>query len=347
MEKTTQKSKDKMSLSMLLLQGRTIIVLVTLLIVFGIFTPNFLKTTTMILMAKHSSLIILMAIGMTLVIINGGIDLSIGSVVGLSGMIAGGLIKEGLSIGSYTIYFHVVIVVIIALIIGVLVGAVNGWLISKMNVPPFIATLGTLYIARGLAMLRSNGETFSQLQGKAELGNTGFDLIGSTTIINIPISIWMMLLMILVAVFITKKTPLGWHIFAVGGNERAAKLSGVNIFKTKMFVYMFSGFCSAIVGVIVASQLVSSHPANGETWEMNAIAAAVLGGTSMSGGIGTIVGTLIGGLIIGVLNDGMVMSGISQFWQMVIKGGVIILAVVMDQLQREFQKRYALQKQAK
>lgn len=347
MEKLKDKSKDKMSLSMLLLQGRTIIVLAVLLVVFSVFTPNFLKITTMILMAKHSSLIILMAIGMTLVIINGGIDLSIGSVVGLSGIVAGGLIKEGLTIGSYTIYFNVVIVVFIALAVGVIVGMLNGWLISKMNVPPFIATLGTLYIARGLAMLRSNGETFSQLQGKEALGNQGFDLIGKTAFIGIPVSIWIMLLMILVAVFITKKTPLGWHIFAVGGNERAAKLSGVDIFKTKMFVYMFSGFCSAIVGIIVASQLVSAHPANGETWEMNAIAAAVLGGTSMSGGIGTIVGTLIGGLIIGVLNDGMVMSGISQFWQMVIKGGVIILAVVMDQLQREFQKRYALQKQAK
>lgn len=347
MEKLNEQSKNKMSISMLLLQGRTIIVLAVLLIVFSIYTPNFLETTTMILIAKHSSLIILMAIGMTLVIISGGIDLSIGSVVGLSGIIAGSLIKEGLTIGSYTIYFHVSIVVLIALAVGLLVGALNGLLISKLNVPPFIATLGTMYIARGLAMLRSNGETFSQLQGKEELGNTGFQLIGKTAFVGIPISIWIMLIMILIAVFLTKKTPLGWHIFAVGGNERAAKLSGVNILKTKMFAYMFSGFCAAIVGIIVASQLISAHPANGETWEMNAIAAAVLGGTSMSGGIGTAFGTLIGGLIIGVLNDGMVMSGISQFWQMVIKGSVIILAVVMDHLQREFQKRYALQKQAK
>lgn len=347
MEKLNDQANKKMSLGMLLLQGRTIIVLATLLITFSIFTPNFLEATTMILVAKHSSLIILLAIGMTLVIISGGIDLSIGSIVGLSGIVAGSLIKEGIQIGSYTIYLHVSLVVVIALCVGLLVGALNGWLISKLNVPPFIATLGTMYVARGAAMLRSNGETFSQLQGKPELGNTGFDLIGKTDFLGIPVTIWLMLIMTMVAVFITKKTPLGWHIFATGGNERAAKLSGVNIFKNKMFVYMFSGFCAAIVGVIVASQLVSAHPANGETWEMNAIAAAVLGGTSMSGGVGTIVGTLIGGLIIGVLNDGMVMSGISQFWQMVIKGAVIVLAVVIDQMQRELQKRYALQKQSK
>ena len=142
------------------------------------------------------------------------------------------------------------------------------------------------------------------------------------------------------------RTPLGRYIYAVGGNERAAALSGIRVNRTKMFVYMFSGFCAAIVGLIVASQLVASHPATGETFELNAIAAAVLGGTSMSGGRGKIGGTIIGAFVIGILSDGLVMMGVSSFWQTVIKGLVIIAAVVVDQFQQRLQQRIALQRQA-
>ncbi len=140
-----------------------------------------------------------------------------------------------------------------------------------------------------------------------------------------------------------KQTPTGWHILSIGGNEKAASLSGVKVNCIKWLVYSVSGACSAIVGLITASQLLAAHPASGESWEMNAIAAAVLGGTSMAGGVGTIGGTIVGAFVIGVLNDGMIMVGVSEFWQMVIKGVVIVFAVVIDQFQRSMQEKMALQ----
>lgn len=337
--------KNNMSLGMILLKGRTFIALTILTIIFSILSPNFFTSQSLILIAKHVALYAIMGIGMTAVIISGGIDLSVGSVVGLSGMIAGGLIYQGLVLNMFgvTIYFNIFIVMLIAAILGIIIGALNGILISRFKVAPFIATLGTMYIARGMALLRSGGETFPNLVGKPELGNTGFPVLGAGTIIGIPISIWLMIAIGLLTIYVFKKTPLGWHIFAVGGNEKAALLSGVRVKNIKMYVYMFSGFCSAIVGLIVSSQLVAAHPATGESWEMNAIAAAVLGGTSMSGGIGTIGGTLVGAFVIGVLNDGMIMLGVSEFWQMVIKGLVIIIAVIVDQFQRDLENKLALQ----
>ena len=150
-----------------------------------------------------------------------------------------------------------------------------------------------------------------------------------------------------IAAFIMKKTPLGNQIYAVGGNERAATLSGIKIKKVKMFVYVFSAFCAALSGIIMTNQLRAAHPATGESWEMNAIASVVLGGTSMSGGLGTIGGTIVGILVINVLNDGMIMMGVSSFWQMVIKGIVIIVAVVIDLVQKDLQKKAALAARSK
>ena len=340
--------KNKKPIGLILLKGRTFIALFVLLVYFSIFSPNFLSTQSLILVAKHVALYGILAVGMTAVIISGGIDLSVGSIVGLSGMIAGGLIHQGLVLNwaGMTIYFNVAAIIIITLIIGVLAGLFNGILISRLNVAPFIATLGSLYMARGFAMLRSGGATFPNLVGSPERGNTGFEFLGSGTLIGIPIAIWLMVAIAAVAAYVFKKTPLGWHILAVGGNEKAAELSGVKIKNIKLYVYMFSGLCAALVGLITTSQLVASHPASGETWEMNAIAAAVLGGTSMSGGVGTIGGTIVGAFVIGVLNDGMIMMGVSQFWQMVIKGCVIVVAVVVDQFQRRLQAKLALQNAA-
>jgi erythritol transport system permease protein len=237
-------------------------------------------------------------------------------------------------------------IVLITLLVGVLVGVVNGLLITRLNVAPFIATLGTLYVARGLALLSSDGATFPNLRGSAEWGTTSFPWIGAGSVLGVPVSIVTLIVVGLAAAYLAARTPLGRYIYAVGGNERAAALSGIRVNRTKMFVYMFSGFCAAIVGLIVASQLVASHPATGETFELNAIAAAVLGGTSMSGGRGRIGGTIIGAFVIGILSDGLVMMGVSSFWQTVIKGLVIIAAVVVDQFQQRLQQRIALQRQA-
>jgi ribose/xylose/arabinose/galactoside ABC-type transport system permease subunit len=338
------KKRNKNSLIMTLLKGRTLIVLVLLVIYFGIASPTFFTASSLLLIAKHVALYGILGIGMTYVIISGGIDLSVGAVVGLAGMIAGGLINEGLTLSmlGYTIYFNVPAIVIITMIFGGIVGLINGWVITKFNVAPFIATLGMMYIARGFAMLRSNGATFSNITGKPGLGNTGFEFFGRN-IGAIPVGAIILLIIAIISSVILKKTPFGWHILSIGGNQKAAKLSGVKVNKVKLLVYMFSGVCAAIVGIITASQLVASHPASGTAWEMNAIAATVLGGTSMSGGVGTIGGTIIGAFVIGVINDGLVMLGVSEFWQMVIKGLVIILAVIIDQFQRNLQAKIALQ----
>lgn len=331
--------KSKTSFGELLLKGRTVIALVMLLIVFGVLEPVFLSAFSLILVAKHVSLYTILGIGMTVVIISGGIDLSVGSMVGFIGMMAGGFIYEGIAIGDITIYPSVPTLVVICLILGALIGGVNGVLVSKLNVPPFIATLGSMYILRGFAMIRSGGLTFPNLAGNEVMGNTGFSWIGQGTWLSLPVSVYFMVIIAVLMTIVFKKTPLGWHIFAIGGNERAAKMSGVKIEKTKVIVYMISGFCAAIVGLIASSQLASAHPSTGETWEMNAIAAAVLGGTSMSGGKGSVFGTVIGAFVIGVLNDGMVMLNVSEFWQMVIKGFVIIIAVIIDQSQRKLESR--------
>jgi len=331
-----------------LMKLRTFIALFAVIIFFSIFAPNFLSTANMILMSKHATQNAFLAIGMTFVIITGGIDLSVGSIVGLCGMIAGGLIMYGVALPlGYTVYFNVFEVALIVAVVGILIGAINGLLITKLNVAPFIATLGTLYVARGMALLYSDGQTLPNLTGREELGNQGFSYLGSGTILGLPVSVWILIVVALGAAYFARFVPLGRHIFAVGGNERAARMSGIRVNRVKMFVYMFSGFCAAIVGLIISSELMASHPATGTNLELNAIAAAVLGGTSMSGGRGTIGGTIIGAFVIGILSDGLVMMGVSSFWQMVIKGLVIIVAVVVDQAQRRLQQRVTLMQLAK
>ncbi|TPL74391.1 ABC transporter permease [Mesorhizobium sp. B2-3-13] len=331
-----------------LMKLRTFIALIAVLVFFSIAAPNFLSAANLILMAKHVALNAFLAMGMTFVIITGGIDLSVGSIVGLCGMVAGYLVLNGIDLQiGYTVYFNVVEIALITLLVGIAIGAVNGLLITRLNVAPFIATLGVLYVARGFALLSSDGRTFPNLVGKPELGTTGFGFLGAGRLLGLPVSIWILIVMALGAAYLARYTPLGRHIFAVGGNERAARISGVRVNMVKMFVYMFSGFCAAIVGLIISSELMASHPATGESFELNAIAAAVLGGTSMSGGRGTIGGTIVGAFVIGILSDGLVMMGVSSFWQMVIKGLVIIVAVVVDQAQRRLQQRVTLMQMAK
>ncbi|MFS2323902.1 ABC transporter permease [Brucella sp. H1_1004] len=331
-----------------LMKLRTFIALFAVFIFFAFAAPNFLSAANLILMSKHVALNAFLAMGMTFVIITGGIDLSVGSIVGLCGMVAGGLLIYGIDLGiGYTMYFNVIEISLITLAVGVAVGFVNGLLITRLNVAPFIATLGTLYVARGLALLSSDGQTFPNLVGREDLGTQGFGFLGAGSILGLPVSIWILVVVALAAAYIARYTPLGRQIFAVGGNERAARMSGIRVDRVKMFVYMFSGFCAAIAGLIISSELMASHPATGNSFELNAIAAAVLGGTSMSGGRGTIGGTIIGAFVIGILSDGLVMMGVSSFWQMVIKGLVIIIAVVVDQAQRRLQQRVTLMQMAK
>jgi erythritol transport system permease protein len=342
-----QRGFTKTDFQQLLLRGRAFIALILVTIVFSVMVDNFLDAANIEIMAKHVAINAILGVGMTFVILTSGIDLSVGSVVGLTAMIAGLLINEGLVLPMFgiIIYPHTWLIMFVALVIGVLVGAITGFIITRFNVAPFIATLGVMYMARGFAMLSNNGYTFPNLVGRPELGNTGFPQLGAGEFLNINYSIWIMAIFMLIALFVSKRTPFGRHVFAIGGNERAAELSGVKVKRVKVLVYMISGFCAATVGLIIASQLVAAHPATGEAFEMNAIAAVVLGGTSLAGGRGGIGGTLIGAFVIGVLSDGLVMMGVSSFWQMVIKGLVIVVAVIIDQMQARMQARIALQKQ--
>jgi len=341
-------SGDRPSIGTILMKLMTVIALVVLIVAFTAMLAtkgiNFLNPLNLVTVAKHVAITGIMGMGMTFVIITGGIDLSVGSVVGICGMVAGGLIRVGLPLDVFgiTIYFHVWAVVLICLLLGVLIGAVNGFIVTRLNVAPFIVTLGVMYIARGFANILSGGATFPDLQGKEALGNTGFPVLGTGQFLHLPLSVWIMIVILGVMTYVAQKTPLGRHVYAIGGNPRASRLSGIRVEKVTTLVYMFSGFCAALVGLIVSSQLVASHPATGESYELNAIAAAVLGGTSMSGGIGTVGGTIIGAFLIGVLSDGLVMMGVSEFWQNVFKGLVIILAVVFDQVNQKMNARRAL-----
>jgi erythritol transport system permease protein len=338
---------DKTAVLLLLLRLRTFVALILVLAFFSIAAPNFLSAANAVIVSKHVALNALLAIGMTFVIITGGIDLSVGSIVGLCAMVAGWLVLNGVDLGiGYTVWFNTAEIVGIVALVGISVGVVNGLLITRLAVAPFIATLGTLYVARGFALLSSGGRTFPNLTGSAEFGTNSFPLIGTGTLLGLPVMIWLLIAVGLLAHYISRRTTLGRHIYAVGGNERGAALSGVKVIRVKMFVYMFSGFCAALVGIVIASQLQASHPATGETFELNAIAAAVLGGTSMSGGRGRIGGTIVGAFVIGILSDGLIMMGVSSFWQTVIKGLVIIAAVVIDQAQSRLQARVALQQEA-
>ena len=330
----------------LLLRGRAFIALILVTVVFTIIAPNFLAAANIEIMAKHVAINAILGIGMTFVILTGGIDLSVGSLVGLSAMIAGMLINQGIILPALgiIIYPHTWLIMFIAIVAGVLMGGISGLIITRFNVAPFIATLGMLYVARGMALLINNGYTFPNLVGRPELGNTGFPELGAGSFL-VNYSIWIMIAFALVAGFVAQRTPFGRQVYAIGGNERAAELSGVKVKRVKLLVYMISGFCSAVVGLIIASQLVAAHPATGQFFELNAIAAVVLGGTSLSGGRGSIGGTIIGAFVIGVLGDGLVMVGVSSFWQQVIKGVVIVLAVIIDQMQARMQTRIALQKQ--
>jgi erythritol transport system permease protein len=318
------------------LRLRAFIALAVVTLVFSLLSPEFLTTGNLSILVKHVAINAILAIGMTFVILSGGIDLSVGSVVGFCGMVAGLLLSRGLVLESLgiVVYPHAWLVIVLTLLAGMAIGAANGWVVARLGVAPFIATLGSMYVARGAALLMSGGATFPNLSGDPALGNAGFPWIGAASVAGLPVPVWLMAGLAGMAIFLASRTPFGRHVYAIGGNQRAALLSGVRVPQVRLRVYVISGFCAALVGVIIAAQLGAAHPATGTTFELNAIAAVVLGGTSLMGGRGTVGGTLIGAFVIGVLAVGLVLLGVSEFWQMVVKGLVIVVAVILDQFQK-------------
>ncbi len=331
---TIAENRKKFSVAKLLLEGRAFLALILIIVVFSMMSPNYLTVDNVLIMASHVAIYALLGMGMLLVILNGGIDLSVGSTLGFSAIIAGFLL-QGVPINVFgvTLFPSVPVVVLLSCGVGALVGLVNGILVARFKVAPFVATLGMLYVVRGLALLMTNGLTINNLAGKDELGNTGFAWLGFNRVLGIPVGVLIMGVVALILGFVLGRTRFGRWLYAAGGNERAAELSGVPTVKVKIWVYVVSGVCAAIAGLILASTLTSASPTAGNTYELTAIAAVVIGGAALTGGRGNVRGTLLGAFVIGFLSDGLVIVGVSAYWQMVFMGAVIVVAVLLNSLQ--------------
>jgi ribose transport system permease protein len=291
-------------------------VLILICVLFAVLTPNFLTENNIINVVRQASINIVLAAGMTFVILTGGIDLAVGSVLGLTAVIAVVVsLVPGLSWAA----------VPAALLGGLVIGVLTGMIVAYLGLPPFIVTLGTYTAIRGAAYLMAGGTTVINSQ-------INFAWIGNGYLGPVPWLVIIALLTIAVSAFILQGTVLGVHVYAVGGNPQAARLTGIPVSFVLIFVYGVSGLLSGLGGAMSASRLYSAQGQLGIGYELDAIAAVILGGTSFSGGIGNVFGTLVGALIIAVLNNGLTLLNVSFYWQLVIKGAVIVLAVTLDKL---------------
>lgn len=326
--------KGSFSLGRLLLEGRAFFALILIIAVFSFLSPNYFTVGNFLIMASHVAIYGILAVGMLLVILNGGIDLSVGSILALSGVMAGAMM-QGIELQAMGVILYppVWAVVVLTCALGALVGALNGVLIAWFKVPAFVATLGVMYVARGVALLLTNGLTYNNLSGSPALGNTGFDWLGFNRLGGVPISVLVLAAIAILAGLMLGRSAFGRWLYASGGNERAADLSGVPVKRVKITVYTLSGMLSAIAGLVLSSQLTSAGPTAGTTYELTAIAAVVIGGAALTGGRGTVRGTMLGAFVIGFLSDGLVIIGVSSYWQTVFTGAVIVLAVLMNSIQ--------------
>lgn len=293
-----------------------LLALIVLVLTVSIMNPNFLSPSNLLNLLRQVSANGFIAFGMTFVILTGGIDLSVGSTLALSSAFTASLIANQV---------NPAIAVFVGLLSGFLLGAMNGLLIAKGKMAPFIATLATMTIYRGSTLVFTNGNPITGL------GNSFFfSFIGRGYLFGIPFPVVLMFLIFILLYILLHKTAFGRKTYAIGGNEKAAFIAGVKIDRIKVLIYALSGLMASISGMIITSRLNSAQPNAGQAYEMDAIAAVVLGGTSLSGGRGRIFGTLIGALIIGTLNNGLNLLGVSSFYQQIVKGIVIVIAVLLD-----------------
>lgn len=311
-------SRNRKSVSTLLEIAGILPILILIGILFTFLTPNFLTAGNIVNILRQASINIVLATGMTFVILTGGIDLSVGSILAVSAVVA---------VLVSLIPALSLLAVPAGLLTGLLLGLVNGGLITFLDVPPFIVTLGSLTALRGAAFLVANGTTVINRE-------INFAWVGNSYLGPFPWLVVIALLTVLASWFVLRQTVLGVQIYAVGGNERAARLTGIKVNRVLLFVYGVSGLLAGLAGIMSASRLYSATGMLGQGYELDAIAAVILGGTSFTGGIGTIGGTLLGALIIAVLNNGLTLLNMSYFWQLVVKGLVIIVAVMIDRLRR-------------
>ena len=292
-----------------------LLVLCVLLAVLPATSSSFLSTQNVFNILRQISTNMLIACAMTMVIILGGIDLSVGSIIALSGVIAAGCVSR--------YQLPIAAALIAGVLVGLLIGVFNGFVICKTTIPPFIVTLATMNIARGLAKVYTGGSPVRVVTKE-------WQFIGAGYIGPVPVPVIIMIIAIIITALMMNKTKLGRHIYAVGGNTQAAEFSGIKVARVKFIVHAYAGLMAGLAGIILASRMYSGQPTAGEGAEMDAIAAVVVGGTSMAGGSGKIGGTIIGALIIGVLNNGLNLMNVNSFWQDVVKGVVILLAVFID-----------------
>jgi ribose transport system permease protein len=295
-------------------QFGTLIGLVVLSVVLWALTPHFLTVPNMLNVAQQTSINAIVAVGMTFVILSGGIDLSVGSIVALAGVVLGTALQSGQSLS---------IALPLSILVGLGCGLVNGALVSWGGLPPFIVTLGMMSIARGMALLYTEGRPVSGFEESFRslaTGHIGF----------VPASVVIMIAVYVIAHVVLTRTLFGRYVYAIGGNEEATRLSGVRVRLHKTAIYGVSGLMSAVAAVILTARLNSAQPIAGMMYELDAIAATVIGGTSLMGGEGTLVGTLIGALIMGVLRNGLNLLGVSSFLQQIVIGAVIVGAVLVD-----------------
>lgn len=305
---TSSNFKEKLS------RVQSIIGLVALCIILSIATPRFFTFSNLFNILRQTSLNAIMAVGMTFVILTAGIDLSVGSILAFSSAVAANMAHSGTPAS---------IAILIGLFVGSLLGLFNGVVITKGKIPPFIATLAMMTMARGATLVYTNSQPITGL-------GEGFYFIGNGYIGPFPFPVILVIMAFLLAHYVLNETRLGRYIYAVGSNEEAAKLTGINTKYIQLVVYIISGFTAALSGIIITSRLNSAPPTAGTGAELDAIAAVVLGGTSLAGGQGTIVGTFIGALIIGVLNNGLNLLNVSSYYQQLAKGAVILIAVLLD-----------------
>ncbi|WP_413540118.1 ABC transporter permease [Aerococcus viridans] len=313
---TNENVKRKFEYKEMLSKLGPLLALIVLIIFVSILSPSFLSLTNLMNLMRQVSTNALIAFGMTFVIITGGIDLSVGSTLALSSAIMAGMIVNGID---------PLIAMTVSLIAGFILGAVNGLLITKGKLVPFIATLATMTIYRGATLVLTDGKPITGLDETFI-----FQFMGRGYFFGIPFPIVITLVVFALLFVLLHKMSFGRKTFAIGGNEKASFIAGVKSNKIKIFVYSISGVLASLAGIILTSRLNSAQPTAGESYEMDAIASVVLGGTSMSGGKGRIFGTLIGALIIGTLNNGLNLLGVSTFYQQIVKGIVIIIAVLID-----------------
>jgi ribose transport system permease protein len=292
--------------------------LIILFVALSIASPYFLTANNLTSVARQTAVFNTMALGMTIVIISGGIDLSVGSILGLSGLIGAMALERG---------YPIVVGVLVGIAVGMACGFLNGLLVTRLRIPPFVVTLGTLGIFRGLALIFSNGLPVHKIPA-------GFSFLGEGNLLGIPFVAWMLVICAVVVHVVLEHTRLGRYAFAIGSNKIASVYAGIPVDFHITAVYAIGGALTGLAGMIEASRLMTGQPTAGQGYELEAIAAVVIGGGSLNGGEGSVVGTLIGAFIMGLLSNGADLLNISNYWQQVIIGSVIILAVTLDEVRK-------------